>query len=59
MAKTARFGGGAFSAALDAERQARHCAWKQVLEECGISASTRKRRNPSRLSRPVSAPTPD
>ena len=46
MAKTARFGGGAFSAALDAERQARHCAWKQVLEECGISASTRKRRNP-------------
>ena len=43
MAKTARFGGGAFFAALDAERQARHCAWKQVAEECGNSASTLSR----------------
>ena len=43
MAKTARFDGGAFFAALDAERQARHCTWKQVAEECGISASTLSR----------------
>lgn len=40
MAKTARFDGGAFFAALDTERQARQCTWKQVAEECGISAST-------------------
>ena len=40
MARTARFDGGAFFAALDAERQARRCSWKQVAEECGISAST-------------------
>ena len=43
MAKTARFDGGAFFAALDAERQARQCTWKQVAEECGISASTLSR----------------
>ena len=40
MARTARFDGGAFFAALDTERQARQCTWKQVAEECGISAST-------------------
>ena len=40
MVRTARFNGGAFFAALDAERQARQCTWKQVAEECGISAST-------------------
>ena len=38
MAKTASFDGGAFFAALDGERQARHCTWKQAGEECGISA---------------------
>ena len=43
MAKAARFDGSAFFAALDAERQARHCTWKQVAEECGISASTLSR----------------
>ena len=43
MVKTARFDGGAFFAALDAEKQARHCTWKQVAEECGISASTLSR----------------
>ena len=43
MAKTARFHGDAFFAALDAERQARQCTWKQVAEECGISASTLSR----------------
>ena len=43
MAKTARFDGDAFFAALDAERQARQCTWKQVAEECGISASTLSR----------------
>ena len=43
MARTARFDGGAFFAALDAERQARQCTWKQVAEECGISASTLSR----------------
>ena len=32
-----------FFAALDAERQARRCTWKQVAEECGISASTLSR----------------
>ena len=40
MIKRARFDGGAFFAALDTERQARQCTWKQVAEECGISAST-------------------
>ena len=40
MARTASFDGDAFFAALDAERQARRCSWKQVAEECGISAST-------------------
>ena len=40
MTRTASFDGGAFFAALDAERQARQCTWKQVAEECGISAST-------------------
>ena len=40
MARTARFDGGGFFAALDAERQARQLTWKQVAEECGISAST-------------------
>ena len=40
MARTARFDNDAFFAALDAERQARECTWKQVAEECGISAST-------------------
>ena len=40
MARTARFDGDAFFAALDTERQARQCTWKQVAEECGISAST-------------------
>ena len=43
MAKTASFDGGAFFVALDAERQARHCTWKQAGEECGISASTLSR----------------
>ena len=43
MVKAAKFDGGAFFAALDAERQARHCTWKQVAEECGISASTLSR----------------
>ena len=40
MVKTARFDGGAFFASLDAERQVRQCTWKQVAQECGISAST-------------------
>ena len=40
MAKTARFDGGAFFAALDAERQARQCTWRRVAEESGVSAST-------------------
>ena len=40
MVRTASFDGGAFFAALDTERQARQCTWKQVAEECGISAST-------------------
>ncbi len=43
MIKRARFDGDAFYAALDGERQARHCTWKQVAEECGISASTLSR----------------
>ncbi len=43
MAKTARFDGDAFFAALDAERQSRQCTWKQVAKECGISASTLSR----------------
>ena len=43
MAKTARFDGGAFFAALDAERQARNCTWKQVAAESGLSASTLSR----------------
>ena len=43
MVKAAKFDGGAFFAALDAERQARHRTWKQVAEECGISASTLSR----------------
>ena len=43
MTRTASFDGGAFFAALDAERQARRCTWKQVAEECGISASTLSR----------------
>ena len=43
MARTARFDGDAFFAALDAERQARRCSWRQVAEECGISASTLSR----------------
>lgn len=29
----------AFLAALDAEMQARQCTWKQVADDCGISAS--------------------
>ena len=43
MARTARFDGVAFFAALDAERQARRFSWRQVVEECGISASTLSR----------------
>ena len=43
MARTARFNGTAFFAALDAERQARRFSWRQVAEECGISASTLSR----------------
>ena len=43
MARTARFDGDAFFAALDAERQARRCTWRRVAEECGISASTLSR----------------
>ena len=43
MARTVRFDGGAFFAALDAERQARHCIWKQIVEERGISAHTSSR----------------
>ena len=43
MAKRARFDGDAFYAALDGERQARHCTWKQAGKECGISASTLSR----------------
>ena len=43
MVKRARFDGDAFYAALDGERQARQCTWKQVADECGISASTLSR----------------
>ena len=43
MARTARFDGAAFFAALDAERQARRFSWRQVADECGISASTLSR----------------
>ena len=43
MVRSAKFDGGAFFAALDAERQARQCTWKQVAKECGISASTLSR----------------
>ncbi len=43
MIKRATFDGDAFYAALDGERQARQCTWKQVAEECGISASTLSR----------------
>ena len=49
MARTASFDGGAFFAALDAERQARQCTWRQVAEECGISASTLSRMAQGRL----------
>lgn len=48
MAKTVTFDGGAFFAALDAERKARHCTRKQVAEECGISASTLSRMSQGR-----------
>lgn len=48
MARTARFDGSAFFAALDAERQARQCTWKQVADECGISASTLTRMSQGR-----------
>ena len=48
MSKTARFDGGAFFAALDAERQARQCTWKQVAKESGISASTLSRMSQGR-----------
>ena len=40
MEKKARFDGNAFYAALDGERQARHCSWRRVAEESGVSAST-------------------
>lgn len=43
MARRASFDGAAFFAALDAERQDRQCTWKQVAQECGISASTLSR----------------
>ena len=43
MARTATFDGAAFFSALDAERQARRFSWRQVAEECGISASTLSR----------------
>ena len=43
MAKAAGFDGGEEGAAPDAERQARHCAWRQVADECGTSASTLSR----------------
>ena len=43
MTRTASFDGGAFFAALDAERQERRCTSKQVAEECSISASTLSR----------------
>ena len=49
MARTASFDGGAFFAALDAERQARRHTWRQVAEECGISASTLSRMSQGRL----------
>ena len=49
MARTASFDGAAFFAALDAERQARRCTWRQVAEECGISASTLSRMAQGRL----------
>ena len=48
MVKIARFDGGAFFAALDAERQARQCTWRQVAEECGISDSTLSRMSQGR-----------
>ena len=48
MARTAKFDSGAFFAALDAERQARQCTWKQVAEKCGISASTLSRMSQGR-----------
>jgi len=38
--KKIKFDSDAFYAALDAERQARQCTWKQVAYECDISAST-------------------
>ena len=40
MVRKARFDCDAFYAALDGERQARRCTWKQVAEESGVSAST-------------------
>ncbi len=40
MVKRARFDCDAFYAALDGERQARKCTWKQVATESGVSAST-------------------
>lgn len=49
MARTASFDGEAFYAALDAERQDRQCTWRQVAEECGISASTLTRMAQGRL----------
>ena len=48
MARTARFDVGAFFAALDTKRQARQSTWKQVAEECGISASTLSRMSQGR-----------
>lgn len=48
MARTARFDGGAFFAALDAERQARQCTWKRVAEESGVTASTLTRMSQGR-----------
>lgn len=43
MVRTAGFDGAAFFAALNAERQDPQCTWKQVGQECGISASTLSR----------------
>ena len=40
MVRRVSFDGHAFYAALDGEREARHCTWKRVAEESGVSAST-------------------
>ena len=43
METRAKFDGPGFVAALDAERRVRGFTWKQVAQDCGISASTLSR----------------